>query len=223
MSDLDFFVFCWWFCAIGFAALATAFVLRWREDDIAVRSNLRDVGTARNTASVPLGKIAGLAILAGFAFLLIGFYVLFLNSHKTNILMWNFWIIIFAGSAASVPIFLSLARFASERWQDGRFITSGSRFLSAVVGFFIASWSAYVLVGDWVFQRQTIIGRFDRVEVENLRGGSRFYAVIDGKRWQATRQGLFGSQPGEQVRAERGAGSGMILHTELIRSVSRPQ
>lgn len=218
MSDLDFFVFCWWFCAIGVEALTAAFVLR--RDDVAVRSKLGEAGTAQNAASASSGLVALVAILAGFAFLLIGFFVLLFNSHKTNILMWNFWIVIFAGSAASVPIFLSLARFASERWEGGRFITSGSRFLSAVVGLLIAAWSAYVLMGDWAFQRDTIIGRFDRVEVDNSRrGGPRFYAVIDGKRWEATRQGLFGSQAGQQVRAERGAGSGMILHTQLIRSV----
>lgn len=199
MSDLDSFVLCWWVSAIGLAAFS-AVCLRQKGESAAPRSSLFAVG---------------LLVAVAIFLLVVGLFGLVWNLDKTKLLVWNFWIVIFLVSIFSIPISLSLAPFTGEGWRFRRPSSRGARFLFALVGFAVALFSAYVLVADWTFQRLIVTGRVDDIVVERRKNTS-YYVVIDGKKLRATQEVLFGLKTGEQVRAEIGAGSKMVFHTEPI-------
>jgi len=222
MSTPDRLLVCWWALAVivGLFWLVVAWRVRAGDRAAAVASYLKGDATGRyrvRTVMAAVPRPVAYALIVASVLLLVGAVAFVWMAHWTNLLLANRLIEGALFGALVAAFGLSSEMFAKLDWQWLRSSSGVMRALLAVIGAGVTAICIYALVADYAFPRSVVTGRVARATTVRDRLFSPTYViVIDGKRYRTTHQVFAHVAVGDEVRAELGAGSRMLLRTDPI-------
>jgi hypothetical protein len=223
MSTLDLLLIAWWLVA-AVTSIVMFLYMRWirARDPAAIawsysvdRDKLQTLSTA---LPPPLTLAIAVIVIVALAISVVGLVAFVWMSHWTRLLLLNFQLfaLLFGATCLAGELFFA-PLVAPVSWTWPQAIWFLRRPLSLTFGVLAILVASYWLIGDLALPRLIVEGRVDRVgSYYSLSRQDVFFILIDGKRYDTTRDVFLLLKAGDQVRAEVGAGSNVILQTEPI-------
>jgi hypothetical protein len=203
----DFLLIAWWLFAVATVVPVALIVRRSRIDhrEIAISAGLRRQpnNPSQNTKLPGAALFAMLLLVAIF---IVGFCFFLWASNWTRLLHIKFQIFCFCFCAASGWAALSgKVETTKEDWLPAPAL----RGLMLIVGVLGTPFSLYIVVGDLTFPSIVVEGRADGKEHFGTRSDT-YYLVINGTRYNTTREVYLPISRGDRIHAELGAASKII-------------
>lgn len=236
MSTPDSFLVIWWLLTASVGIAMFILVRRPRRlnrhGQRAVLAHLRGIPLSQYPAlpDEPVPGPTKFAIVLSIAFLVVGWLVLIVLHDWTRLWVLNlqiFGVLFGAGMAwgglsAKMPM---IAEDGTEDWISKK-MPRLTRTVIVLFGIAFVVFAGTAAIRDLALPSLVIEGHVDSVRIDRGEFSESVYVVvIDGKQYKATFEAFEHIHPGRRVRAEIGAGSGMIFAADdnALRPVERPR
>jgi hypothetical protein len=213
MSTADGFLITWWVLALvtGIYGFAAAKWLRQRQKDEVTIGYLREqaISPYRHLSFWTLPPPAPLLFAASALTLIFGLCVLTWMRHWTALLLFHFYLLMIALGAAFILVGSMPHALSPPRGLLAALPRAMMRPVMILFGLVALAFGLHHAARDFAMPRQSIEGRIDGIW-DSIGGRQSPSIVLDGTRYEATRDAIAYHTIGTRVRGEIGAGSKTI-------------